>query len=610
MIALDALVRTTAILGMAAIAQVMYGRRRSAALRHLLWTLALGAILLAPALATSLPAWSPVEYAEPAGFVPLLGTGSPEPPALDIVGPIATPVQGSLPWMSLLGGMYAAGVIVLLIRLTLQHVRTNRLVQSATPTTDGAWLLLLGECRAALHLRRPVRLLRAGGEVMPAAAGIRRPCILLPATVDGWSEDRRRAVLLHELAHVERHDCLTQTLAAVACAVYWIHPGVWWVAARLRAERELACDDRVLCVGEDPREYAGHLLELAAAALGHRRAPAMAVAMARPHELEGRMVAVLDTARNRETPASRSRLAAVAVLALITVPVAAATLAPPFHVLGADELRRAGREPVFQSTPAGAPSLAFDVASIKRTPDDTAPGSDFAVMAGGRLQARNNPVSNFITNSYRVANYALIGGPGWMREERYDLEARADRERPRAEIMQMLQTLLAERFALRLHRETRELPAYIVTVARGGPRLKRSSDETCVQVDPSKPTPPRPPLAPGERRLPQCGNNLMTTRGVAPNMKWSAVHIDLQALVGSLAIYFRRPVVDRTGLTGFYDIEIELPPLQPAADVSAGADTGISVFTVLQEQLGLRVEEGKGPVDVLVLDNIQRPTAN
>src|SRR4029077_19004032 len=139
-----------------------------------------------------------------------------------------------------------------------------------------AWTGLLIECAGLMGIQRPVRLLRSRDRTMPMAFGLRVPVILLPSLADDWSEDRRRAVLLHELAHIARHDCLTQLLAAVACALYWPHPGVWWVARRLRVERELACDDRVLQAGTHAREYAEHLLELAYA-LGGYRAPALVV---------------------------------------------------------------------------------------------------------------------------------------------------------------------------------------------------------------------------------------------------------------------------------------------------------------------------------------------
>jgi uncharacterized protein (TIGR03435 family) len=603
-------IKVTLVLGGAAALQIALATRVSAATRHLVWTLAIAGVLLLPPLAVSLPDWSPVEYTKPAGFVPILGAGSPEPHSL--VAQAAIPLgQSSFAWAPILTTMYLAGVVLLLLRLVAQHIWTHRLVRAATPITDSPWLQVLAECSVRIGVRRRVRLLRAAGDTMPLAAGIRQASIVLPAVADTWPEDRRRAVLLHELAHVERRDCLTQSLAALACAVYWVHPGVWWITSRLRAERELACDDRVLSAGQNAREYAGHLLELAYT-LGYSATPAVAVTMARPRELEGRMLAVLDAARNRAIPALRKRLAGVAVVVAVTVPVAAATLTPRFHALDVEELRGAMRGRFSQNAAPATQRLAFDVASIKRTdPNDTRPGADFTTRPGGILIARNNAVSNFITNAYDVPYYAVLGGPEWMRNDRYNLEARADGERSRAELMLMVQTLLADRFQFRMHRETRELPAYVLTVARGGAKLTRSKDGDCVRRDPDKPMPPPAPLAPGETRRPGCGNNLLSSRGATPpNLIWSAVGIDMAGVTGTLAVFFRRPVVDRTGLTGIYNIQLELPPLQPATTDGGTPDPGVSVFTVLHEQLGLRVEEGRGPVDVLVVDGIERPTEN
>lgn len=599
------LVKVTFVLGIAALVQWSLARRTSAATRHLVWALAIIGALLLPVLALGLPEWTPVEYTQPAGFVPVMGIGTATPPPLESPAPIPVE-QNRVHWSTILGAVYLAGAGLLLMRLLLQHVWAHRIVRAATPIADTQWLELLGTCTATVGMQRPARLLRTTTETMPAATGIWRPAIVVPASADTWPEDRRRAVLLHELAHVERHDCLTQTLVGVACAVYWPHPGVWWIASRLHAERERACDDRVLSAGESARDYAGHLLELAFT-LGRNASPAVAVTMARPRELEERMLAVLDGARNRTVPALRNRLAAAAMLVAVTVPVAAAALTPHFHVLDANELRFGTREYLTQNpTPAGQ-RLAFEVASIKRTPEDTGPGADFSTQPGGKLIARNNEVSNFITNAYGIPYYAVLGGPDWMRVDRYDLLATADGERPRPEIMLMLQTLLADRFQFRAHRETRELPAYVLTVARGGAKLTRSKDGDCVEADRSRPP---VPLAPGETRKPQCGNNFLSSRNVAPNMMWAATRVNMASITGALASFFRRPVVDRTGLTGFFDIQLILPPLQPATADAAAADSGPSVFTVLQEQLGLRVEEGRGPVDVLVIDRLERPTDN
>jgi uncharacterized protein (TIGR03435 family) len=607
MTVISMLVKVTLVLGVAAVLQVVLASRMSAATRHLVWTLAIVGALLLPALAGSLPDWGAIQYTEPAGASPVFQSIVPVAPALDAVRAVPAAEPG-MRWPPLWPSLYLAGVALLLARVVLQHVQTARFVGAATPLVEGRWLELLRECTARLGVRRPVRLLRAAADAMPMAAGVWHACIVLPAAADAWPDDRRRVVLLHELAHVERHDCLTQTLAAIACAVYWMHPGVWWVARRLRAERELASDDRVLSAGENAREYAGHLLELAFA-LGHSPAPSVAVTMARPRELEGRMRAVLDAARNRAIPALRSRFAGLVTLVTLTVPVAAVTITPRLHDLDQGELRRATRwRDADGAQAAGQGRLQFDVAAIKRTPDDTGPGADFSAQAGGRLHARNNPVMNFIQNAYDVPEYLVVGGPEWIRADRYDLEAKASGEASRAEMMLMMRALLEDRFQLRTHRETREVPAYVMTVARGGARLQSSQKGSCYQVDRSKPNVPPPP---GETRR-SCGNSNLTSRGATPpNLSWTANYIDSRLVAGTLSTYFRRPVIDRTGLTGFFDIKLELPPLQPvAATDAAAADSSPSVFTVLQEQLGLRVEEGRGPADVLVIDHVGRPTEN
>jgi hypothetical protein len=186
--------------------------------------------------------------------------------------------------------------------------------------------VLLRECSVAMHITRPVRLLRSRECRMPMTCGVLRPAILLPDIADTWSADRRRAVVLHELAHVARRDCLAQALAFSACTLYWPHPAVWWVARRLRIERELACDDRVIAAGTPARDYAGHLLDIAFS-LGSSHAPVPAVAMARPRQLEGRLVAALDATRKRHVPAFRAYATGTLAAAAVVLPLASGTSA-------------------------------------------------------------------------------------------------------------------------------------------------------------------------------------------------------------------------------------------------------------------------------------------
>lgn len=328
--------KATLVVAAAAAAHVLL-RRRSAATRHFIWTLAAIALLLLPALAATLPAWivaqrsrgpsavgEPFRAAVPAVVAePFRAADAALSEAAETVAPPA-PGEPEVRWRILTAIVYGAGLAFLMAHLLLQRWSVRRVLRAATPVTGTSWTALLAECARDIGVARPVRLLRSRERTMPMTVGTRDPAVVIPATADAWSDDCRRAVLLHELAHVARLDCLTQTLAAAACALHWFNPGAWWVARRLRIERELACDDRVIAAGTQPREYAGHLLEIAYAFDGGR-APALAVSMARPKQLEGRMLAVLDAARNRRLPGRRARFAATLLLAAVLVPLASVT---------------------------------------------------------------------------------------------------------------------------------------------------------------------------------------------------------------------------------------------------------------------------------------------
>jgi beta-lactamase regulating signal transducer with metallopeptidase domain len=318
-------------------------RRSSAATRHLLCTVTLVSLLALPLLSAVGPTWSiaiPSEVAtaavatvagspaseEPAarrGDLNGLDSGTGALPSSASTAAAAVPPRPRFSWRAAAVIVYAVGAFLLLLHMAIERIAVARLVRRADEVTDLEWRRLLRESAASLGVDGPVRLLRSREQSMPMAFGIRTRSILLPAIADTWAEDRRRAVLLHELAHVARHDCLSQAIAAITCAVYWVHPGSWWMARRLRVERELACDDRVIEAGTTARDYAGHLLELAYSLGGHR-APALVVTMARPNQLEGRMLAILDDRRNRAIPGRQHRLAATAIAAAIIVPLASA----------------------------------------------------------------------------------------------------------------------------------------------------------------------------------------------------------------------------------------------------------------------------------------------
>lgn len=290
--------------------------RASASVRHLVWAAALGSALLLPLGALVLPEWR-----LPLLSAPTTSRGQLEtlPNTSGTAGLDASP-SGAIPsqsasveeaaWSQLLLFAWIAGVIATTLRLIVGAAGLLWMGRRAGVGPCVEWHALVVELSERLGVTQPVRLLCSATTSMPLSWGWIRPTLLLPASASTWTTDRVRAVLLHELAHVKRCDCLTQLVAQVACAVHWFNPLVWMAAARLRAERERACDDVVLACGTRGSEYATHLLDIARGLHTERLRSWHALAMARPSQLEGRLLAILDPSRPRHA-LTRRRSAAV-----------------------------------------------------------------------------------------------------------------------------------------------------------------------------------------------------------------------------------------------------------------------------------------------------------
>jgi HEAT repeat protein/beta-lactamase regulating signal transducer with metallopeptidase domain len=344
-------------------------RRGSAAYRHLVWACALAGLVALPIMLAALPAWrvsapalawlAPTSHSvETTGEAEVVSpaspsdaaTPAPEPqqPSLEPAAPThretrtilaPAPDKAPIPWPAVALMLWAIGALAVLFWFMAGHARLRMFAGGARPVRDGEWHALALEAADRLGLTLPFALLRADDVIVPVAFGLFRPRVLLPAGSDVWPVEMRRAVLLHELAHVQRHDCLTQAVAQLACALFWFHPGVWWAASRLQVERERACDDRVLEARTRPSEYADQLLGMVCSLRATRQAAWGAVAFARRSSLEGRLLAVLDPFRDRRAV----RLRVVAPAALL-----AALLIPPF----------AAFEPVAASSPRGESTYA------------------------------------------------------------------------------------------------------------------------------------------------------------------------------------------------------------------------------------------------------------
>jgi len=261
--------------------------------------------------------------------------------------------------------------------------------------------------------------------------------------------------------------------------------------------------------------------------------------------------------------------------------------------------------------PAGA--TAFDVASVR--PADSTDGRSLVQATPGRLAMTNLVLRRLILIAYGVNDDQLVGGPDWISSAHYDIEAKADRN-PAVEQMEgpMLQSLLQERFGLVLHRETRELKVYKLVPAKGGPKLQRTQEGSCVFYATGS-APPR--VEATEARPNYCGLHA-TADGVNRTLEGKGV--TMASLAASLSRSYTaalgREVIDGTGLAGGFDIHLEWAN-EPADAAVAGAgaqplpkQSEPSIFTALQEQLGLRLDSASSPVEVLVIEHIEKPTAN
>jgi uncharacterized protein (TIGR03435 family) len=233
----------------------------------------------------------------------------------------------------------------------------------------------------------------------------------------------------------------------------------------------------------------------------------------------------------------------------------------------------------------------FEVVSIKLN-QGLKGGMTFDTQPG-RLVVVNNEVMNLIWHAYDIKfESQVIGLPAWAETDRYDVEAKAAGVPDRKQTFLMLQSLLEDRFRLRVHREQRELPVFNLVAAKGGIKLVKRSEENCVYPDRTHPD--QKPTNP-------CGNDF-TRPG-----RWTATNIDMAH--AALSMGTDRPVIDKTGFQGTFDVDLQYSPALPNAEGLADPSLP-SFFTVLQEQLGLKLEPARGPVDVLVIDHIERPSAN
>jgi bla regulator protein BlaR1 len=484
------------------------------------------------------------------------------------------------------------------------------------------WLQVRAAVRSSIPLQLPVapevdaRL--SPGLLEPGVVGSWRPILLLPdGIVERLTTSELETVLAHELCHVRRRDNLSAAIHMIVEAAFWFHPVVWWIGARLVTERERACDEDVLRLGNQPRVYAEAILNVCRL---YAESPLACVSGVSGADIRQRIESIMAGQVSKNLNRARKALLAGACVVAVSAPIVIGLIVVP---RGSAQSADSGQK--------------FEVASIRLSAcNNTGPASAFIAGNGGRRASTPGRVILECAHMRDVIQRAygypdpnnnplrgqVLGGPGWLDSDTFDIEAKAEGTPPASQMQgPMMRALLEDRFRMKAHRETREAPVYELTAAKDGPKLHATKAGSCITTDGDQP--------PGQSELPHCGGH--TENGHGFDLYGST----LANLCKVLSLKLDRDVIDKTGISGLFDIHLDLArdPVTPAVGTGAPNDadsirpgdaTSIVkgflrdmqqtsdglIIPALQQQLGMKLESAKGSAAFLVIDHIEKPTEN
>ena len=472
------------------------------------------------------------------------------------------------------------------------------------------WLNICAALRSSFPsgIKTPVEVRLSPRLLEPGIIGIVHPILMFPTGIaEGLTAPQLRSLLAHEQCHVQRCDNLLSSIHMIVEAIFWFHPLVWWIGAHLLKEREWACDEEVLRLGNEPLAYAEAILEVCKLCA---KSAVLCISGVTGADLKRRVEAILSRRNGEDLNTAQTLLLASAGIAILAVPLAIGLFLSTRDAFAS------------QDQPAVPATLKFDVASIRpckvpgglenrvgnSSPGRLGAGCDFLADENnlGFIHRAYVKFAGGHPNPLRIV--PIEGGPHWIRTDGYRIDA-ASEGRPSLEMMQgpMLQALLEERFKLRIHREDKPGPVYSLGLAKGGSKLKPFEEGSCVRL--SSPTMSAPP--PGQRYC----DDMISARTPA---SIDAEGITLNEFCQLLDLVVDRPVLNNTGLAGKYDIHLSFwrdeftsrlppPPVFSPTGPEAGSPT---IFSAIQDQLGLRLVPTKGPIEVLVIDHVERPSEN
>lgn len=546
-------------------------RKNHARVRYGIWLTASIKFLIPFALLVSLgsqTAWRTARPSAPPGLAVVMNQIS-QPfsgPAAAAPGMLAAGRQTRL-LPAFLIGVWACGFLGITISWLVRWRRIRRYVHAGV----------------AIELGVPIPVIALPGLVEPSIFGIRRPLLVLPEGItDCLTAPQLDAIVAHELCHVRRRDNLAAAVHMFVEAVYWFHPLVWWIRARLVEERERACDEEVLERGSEPQVYAEGILKVCEF---YFESPTVCVAGVTGANLKKRIEAIMTRRISHRLDFARKALLAAAGIGAVAGPIGIGLLNAP-HSFGQTN----NSQYTFGLTTVA--EKTFEVASVKPGP----PGDDgwnLGVPTRGGIRIQNMQLKKIVASAFRTQDSTVMG-PAWLDDARYTIVAKGpDPTVGNPVVWEMLRSLLAERFQLKYHIEAKEGNVLALVIGKGGPKLKRPEDGPCAEAI---------------KKNEHCANLRFSPYNIGIR------NMPIPAFIGGLArILEDRHLVDKTGLSGDYDVDVNWaaegfrPTPEGTAAPPQRLDEG-AMMNALQEQAGLKLEAQRGPIQYLVIDRVERPS--
>jgi bla regulator protein blaR1 len=499
-------------------------------------------------------------------------------------------------------GIWVCGMVTVLLIWCTRWKKIYRALHRAVPVKSGREFELLRRLETLAKVRRHIPMLRSVDMMEPGIFGIFHPLMLWPDRLGERLENEHiEGILAHELVHVRRCDNLTAAIHMLVEVVFWFHPMVWWIESRMLQERERACDEAVVQLAGRPEVYAEGLLK---ACRFCAESPLICVSGITGADLRDRIVRIMTEHLVQKMDLRRKLLLGGVAFVSLAIPVALG-LSAKLDTATAVNVKSPGpfgKPATTNKDTAVDPAPQLAIASIRQVAprDNDAMLTNFSDVG---VTFRSVAIAAIVHQAFSpqptlsMDDDLILGLPGWTQSERYDIQAKVDNDDvakwkalslPQKRLA--LQPLLVTRFNLQFHHETRERPTYSLVVAKNGPKLRKAQHVV------TNPTGTGSPDGTGDR-----DESTVTPGKIV--LKGSSLSL-LANLLSSQGL--SHTVIDKTGLTELYDITLRWSP----DDIGSSDASLPSLFTALQEQLGLKLEYNKNPIDVVVVDHIEKPSAN